>query len=61
MDFAEIKNKSTAELKELVLEWRAKIRNLRFKASSGGLKQVHQISILRHDIAKALTILKDRK
>jgi ribosomal protein L29 len=61
MDFTEIKNKNTAELKELVLEWRAKMRDLRFKAAGGGLKKVGSIVVLRHDIARALTVLKDRK
>mgnify|MGYP001292033723 CR=1 FL=1 len=61
MDFEEIKNKNAAELKELVLEWRAKMRDLKFKAASGGLKKVGSISVLRRDIARALTVLKDRK
>ncbi len=61
MDFEEIKNKSAAELKELVLEWRAKMRDLKFKVASGGLKKVGEIPTLRHNIARALTILKDRK
>jgi len=61
MDFEEIKNKGAAELNELVSEWRSKMRDLRFKAASGGLKQVGQISTLRRNIAQALTVLKDRK
>ena len=61
MDFAEIKNKNVAELKELILEWRAKMRDLKFKVASGGLKKVGGIAVLRHDIARALTVLKDRK
>lgn len=61
MDFTEIKNKNAAELKELILEWRAKMRDLKFKAAAGGLKKVGSIAVLRRDIARALTVLKDRK
>jgi large subunit ribosomal protein L29 len=61
MDFDEIKNKSAADLKELILEWRAKMRDLKFKAASGGLKKVDSVAVLRRDIARALTVLKDKK
>ncbi len=61
MDFEEIKNKNAAELKDLVLEWRAKMRDMKFKVAGGGLKKVGAIAVLRHDIARALTVLKDKK
>lgn len=61
MDFEEIKNKSAAELNELISEWRAKMRDLKFKVASGGLKKVDSIAVLRHDVARALTVLKDKK
>lgn len=61
MDFDEIKNKNVVDLKALVLEWRAKMRDLKFKVASGGLKKVGSIASLRHDIARALTVLKEKK
>ena len=61
MDFEDIKNKSAAELKELLLEAKTDLQTLRFQAHSKQLKQVHKISVAKQTIARILTVLQSQK
>lgn len=61
MDFKEIKNFTAKELKESLAEKRGELSSLRFSAKSGQLKQVNKISLVKKDIAKILTALKNLK
>jgi ribosomal protein L29 len=60
MDFAELKNKTVAELKEILAEERAKLRDFRFKAKAGALKQVHLVPIARKTVAHIVMLLKNK-
>lgn len=60
MDFADIKNKSAAELKELIAEWKAELRELRFKAAGRSLKQVNKMIEIRRMVARAMTVLREK-
>jgi large subunit ribosomal protein L29 len=57
MDFAEIKNKSVKDLKDLLVEKRNELLELRFRASEGQLKKVREILEVRKIIARILTLL----
>ncbi|MBI4993096.1 MAG: 50S ribosomal protein L29 [Candidatus Magasanikbacteria bacterium] len=57
MEFADLKNKSEKELRELLAEQRDELRELRFKASEKQLKNVKAIPKCRKAIARILTLL----
>ncbi|MCB9798342.1 50S ribosomal protein L29 [Candidatus Nomurabacteria bacterium] len=61
MDYSEVKNKSVAGLKELLLEQKEKLRELQFKASQHQLTNVRQIRQIKKDIAVILTALSNKK
>ena len=61
MQIAELRKKDKKELEKTVLELRKKLSDLRFKFSSGKLKNVKEIRNSRREIAKILTILRETK
>ncbi|WP_406618048.1 50S ribosomal protein L29 [Mycoplasmopsis lipophila] len=61
MLFKDIREKSTEELNKLLVDLKAELWTLRFKNSTGQLDQSHKISAVRKDIAKILTIIKQRE
>ncbi len=61
MEFAELKTKSVAELKQILAEQRALVREYRFKAKANALKQVHLVPIARKIIARIAMLLKDKQ
>ena len=60
MEFADLKQKSDKELKEVLNEQRAHLRTLQFKVSERQLKQVHEINKTKKIIARILTALAKR-
>lgn len=60
MKMKEIKEKSEKELQKLLGEKREKIRQLRFNLSGGKLKNVAEIKMIKKDIARISTFLKDK-
>lgn len=58
MDIAELKQKTQKELHELLAENRKKIMNFRFDKAAGKLKKHHQVSEVRQETARILTLLK---
>ncbi len=61
MDWNDIKNMSEEEIREALDSLKAEIVDLRFKAHSGALKQVHKINIARKNIAMVMTKMKSIK
>ena len=61
MDYSEITKQSEKELRELLAQKYAELKDLRFSAHSGQLKQVRKIKLVKRDIAKILTIFKKQK
>ena len=59
--FKEIKNKSEAELKEMLVENRESLRALNFKDTNRQLKNVRQLRVVKKTIAQILTVLKNKK
>ena len=60
MDFIEFKNKSVAELQELLVKVRSELHRNRLKAMGRELKQVHLISEARRTIARIQTLLRNK-
>jgi large subunit ribosomal protein L29 len=58
---AEIRAKSTDELKAMLLELRKEQFNLRFQRATGQLEAVSRIRQVRRDIARVKTIIGERK
>ena len=61
MKAAELRKKDKKELEKTVFELRKKLSDLRFKFSSGKLKNVKEIKNSRKEVARILTILKEVK
>ena len=60
MQWEDLKNKSTKELRELLSETMHELQNLRFQAHSRQLKQVHKINSTKKVIARISMLLKNK-
>ena len=60
MKSQDIKDKSVAELQELLKERRINLGKLRFDLSGKSLKDVSQISKTKKEIARILTVIKSQ-
>ena len=56
----EIRAKTDAELQKDIMAFREQMRTLRFKLSAQESKNLREISAVRKNVAKILTILKER-
>lgn len=61
MKASELRKKDKKELEKTVIESRKKLSDLRFKFSSNKLKNTKEISNIKKEIARILTILKEVK
>lgn len=61
MEFADLKNKSAAELQDILKDEEQKLFGLRLKAHGRQLKQVHEIDVVRRNIARIQTLLTTKK
>ena len=61
MEFADLKNKTTKEIHDILNEKREELRELRFKANENQLKNVRAIRQARKLIAQVLTLLNKKK
>ena len=57
MDFVDLKNKSTAELRELLAETEARLGSLKFKPAGEAAKQLHLFRAWRRAIAQIKFLL----
>jgi large subunit ribosomal protein L29 len=60
MKAEELRQKTPAELRELLHQLREELFNLRYQVATNRLKQVHRIREVRKDIARTLTILREK-
>lgn len=60
MKIAEIKNKDGAELEVMIRELSVKLGKLTFERQSKTLKKSSEIGMIKRDIARAKTVLKER-
>jgi ribosomal protein L29 len=61
MDNKELLNKNISDLKQLLINSREKLRDLRFKDSNKQLKNIREIRNTKIVIARILTILNKKK
>lgn len=61
MEIVDLKKKTDIELAELLKKQKEELRALRFQAANNQLKTVHQIRLLRTDIARVKTIINQRR
>lgn len=61
MEFKEIKKKSISELDKILLEYRDKLRDFRFKDANKQLKNVREIREVRKVIAQVLMLLNKQR
>lgn len=60
MKIKELREKTDKELKDLLLESREKLRDMRFKIASRQLKNVREVRKGKKTIAGVLTVLRER-
>jgi large subunit ribosomal protein L29 len=61
MKIRELRQKSEKELQQTLLNFRDKLRELRFNLAGGKVKNIKEIHQTKKDIAKILTLLNERK
>ena len=61
MKIKEIREKSDKELLKMIAEKREYLRDIRFKIASKQFKNFNELNITKKDIAKLLTIMKERQ
>ncbi len=61
MKAQELRKKSDKELHMLLHELRAKLLDLKFDLSAGKVKNVREIRKVKKDIARILTVLRERQ
>jgi len=54
-------NMTTSELKEKLASSKSELMNLRFQHSTGQLKDPLQLQMVKKDIARVMTILRERE
>jgi len=57
----ELRELSREELEQKVRDWKRKLLNLRFQLASGQLQNTAEIGKTKRDIARALTVLRERE
>jgi large subunit ribosomal protein L29 len=61
MKAEELRNMSTEELRHQLDEYKQELFNLRFQVATRKIKNVERISAVKKDIARILTILRERE
>ena len=61
MEIKELRQKPEVELRKQLAQLRENVRDMRFKIVSKQHKDVREIREMRHDIARILTVLKEKK
>ncbi len=60
MTIKELRVKPLNDLQALLAEKREDLRNMRFKVAQRQLKKVHDVKNTRHEIARILTVIKEK-
>ncbi len=59
MKTAELRKKNTKELEKSVVDLKKKLSDIRFKFSSNQMKNVKELSNIKKEIARSLTIINE--
>lgn len=57
---ADVRKKSTEDLKKLIVELEAELREFRFSMSGGKAKNVRRARVVRHEIARIKGVIGER-
>ncbi len=60
MKIVELRQKTKGELEKILADNRERLRQLRFDLAAGKVKNVREIHLLKKDIARVLTLLKQK-
>ena len=60
MNIGELRKKNKKELEKSVLDLRKKLNDVRFKRSANQLKNVNEIRGVKKEIARMLTVIKEK-
>ncbi len=58
---AELKKKDATDLQKLLTESRSRLQELRFKLKANQVKNVREVRVVKKDVARILTLLKNMK
>jgi len=61
MKAAELRERTNDELRKALDDANQELFNLRFQAATGQLADIHRMRAVRKDIARILTVLKERE
>jgi large subunit ribosomal protein L29 len=61
MKAEELRELTREELEARIADWKRKLLNLRFQLASGQLRNTEEIKKTKRDIARALTVLRERE
>ena len=61
MKIKEIRELSTEEIKDKLVETKKELFNLRFQQATGNLEKPYRLRDLRHTVARFKTVLKERE
>lgn len=61
MKAEEIRKLSTEDINKKIEEDKSELFNLRFAAATGSIEKPHRVSLLRHEVARLKTVLKERE
>lgn len=61
MKIKEIEKKSEKEIKQLLQEKRERLRQINFSITTGKVKNVREIRLIKKDIARLLTVIDSKK
>lgn len=57
----DLRKKSVEDLHKLMIEKNRELLNLRFQKASGEMEKPHGLRLLRREIAKILTIIREKR
>jgi len=60
MKVTELRQKSKSELEKILADNRERLRQLRFDLAAGKVKNVREIRLFKKDIARLLTLLRQK-
>jgi len=60
MEIKELRLKEITELNQLLKDNRKKLDDLKFKIKQGQLKNIREIRLIKKDIAKILTVIREK-
>ena len=61
MKALDIRQMTSEEIEKKIKEGKSELLNMRMQSARGGLEKPHKISAMKKDIARMMTVLKERE